>query len=191
MAVEIQVESLDKVEEGIRGAYVEADGKFTLDPDRYAEIRAQGLKKKNTELLGKVKESQTSDQRIADLEREVRQYKLTTPLREIALKAGVFADSVDLVLLDTAKRFRLDDDGAIMVLDEHGDPTAITPHRFFEDLYKQQRPRFFEASKAGGSGATNDKKSGGSQQTLSRAAFEALPQDERAQFFKGGGRLTD
>src|ERR1041384_3443624 len=55
MPVEFQVDSLDSVDESIRGAYVENEGKFTLDADKYAEFKAQGLKNKNKELLTKLK----------------------------------------------------------------------------------------------------------------------------------------
>lgn len=48
---ELIVDSLDRVEESQRGFYVEAEGKFHFDPDKYAESRAQGLKTKNRELV--------------------------------------------------------------------------------------------------------------------------------------------
>src|ERR1041385_3689602 len=54
MPVEYVVDSLDTVDESLRPAYVENEGKFNLDPDRYAEVKAQGLKSKNKELLGKL-----------------------------------------------------------------------------------------------------------------------------------------
>lgn len=59
MAVEHVVDTLDAISEDVRGAYVESDGKFTLDADKYAEIKAAGLKKKNNELLGKVKQHES------------------------------------------------------------------------------------------------------------------------------------
>src|ERR1041384_1836376 len=57
MPVEYQVDSLDTVDESIRGAYVENEGKFNLDPDKYAEVKIQssGLKKKNSDLIAKEK----------------------------------------------------------------------------------------------------------------------------------------
>ena len=51
MPLEFVVKALDQVEESIRGAYEERDGEFHFDPDKYAEIKAQGLKNKNRELL--------------------------------------------------------------------------------------------------------------------------------------------
>src|SRR5688572_28323539 len=54
---EIVVDSLDTVEESLRPAYVGNEGKFNLDPDKYAEVKIQssGLKKKNSDLIAKEK----------------------------------------------------------------------------------------------------------------------------------------
>src|ERR1051325_3532636 len=54
MPIEIQVDSLDQVDESMRGVYVEDNGKFRLDVDKYADFKSQGLKTKNTELLSKL-----------------------------------------------------------------------------------------------------------------------------------------
>lgn len=51
MPLEYTVESLDTVEDGLRGAYVESEGKYQLDPDKYHEIKAAGLKKKINEKI--------------------------------------------------------------------------------------------------------------------------------------------
>lgn len=70
MAIEFVVESLDQVGEDLKPAYVEVDGKFQLDADRYAELKAAGLKKKNAELLGKekaLKENLTRLERFKDV----------------------------------------------------------------------------------------------------------------------------
>jgi len=70
MPIEYVVESLDQVDESIRPAYTEADGKFQLDADKYAELKAAGLKKKNGELLGKekqLKEALTRLERFKDV----------------------------------------------------------------------------------------------------------------------------
>lgn len=238
MPVEFTVESLDTVDESIRGAYVENEGKFNLDPDKYAEVKAQGLKSKNKELLGKLTkandglkrfekladfeeddlaefqtwrenkdktpppddktgkaseelqaqfekalgkekakfttELSTREARIAELERENKHFKLTVPLRDIAAKAGVIAEDMELVLLDTAKRFALNEDGEIVVLDEDGDPTDITPQKFFDTLYREQRPKFYAASGAAGSGAPSNTGSSGGKRVMRRADFDKL-----------------
>ncbi len=89
MPVEFVVDSIDSVDESIRGAYVENEGKFNFDPDKYAEIKAQGLKSKNKELLGKlskVNESAKRFEKFAELEDddlnellELREQKLNPP----------------------------------------------------------------------------------------------------------------
>jgi hypothetical protein len=249
MPVEIVVDSLDTVDEPLRTAYVENEGKFHLDPDRYAEFKAQGLKSKNKELLGKLTKANdglkrfekftdfedddltefqtwrenkdkpppaddksgkgsdelqaqfdkalgkekakfateiaTRDTRIDELTRENKHFKLTVPLRDIAVKAGVIADDLDLVLLDTAKRFTLNEDDKIVVLDEDGDPTDITPQKFFETLYREQRPKFYAASGASGSGAPSSTSSSGGKRTMRRAEYDKMlmSDPQRAQAF--------
>lgn len=247
MPVEFTVDSLDTVDESIRGAYVENEGKFNLDPDKYAEVKAQGLKSKNKELLGKLTrandglkkfeklqdfefedddltefqtwrenkdktpppddksgkgseelqaqfdkalgkekakfttEIATRDSRIDELTRENKHFKLTVPLRDIAVKAGVIADDLDLVLLDTAKRFTLSDDDKIVVLDEDGDPTDITPQKFFDTLYREQRPKFYAASGASGSGAPSGTGSSGGKRAMRVADWSKLQLSNPAQ----------
>jgi len=234
---DIQVDSLDSVDESIRGAYVEADGKFNLDPDKYAEVKAQGLKSKNKELLGKLTkasdglkkfekfaefdesdleellelrankdkpvdkggnkpadderlaqlekqhkkalekltgEKTATETKAAELEKELKHYKLTVPIREAAAKAGVLAEDMEVVLLDTAKYFSLNDEGKIVVLDKDGDPTDITVNKFFESLYKEQRPKFYAASGAAGSGAPSSTKTASGKEVMRRADYDKL-----------------
>lgn len=255
MAIEITVDSLDSVDESLRGVYVEADGQYMLDPDKYAEHKALGLKKKNSELIGKEKQlkaelakfekfkdldldaleeffeareqgqqdngkGKPDGEQSPDLRRlnkqieklqgqlkqneatwqmereqmvaELRHYKLTVPLKEIALKAGVLPDDVDLALLETAKRFRLQDDGRILVVDEDGDPTTDTPERFFKEVYRDMRPKFYAATGAGGSGAAPGAKGGtGGNKTMKRTAFDALNAIQRAKAIKDGVQIVD
>lgn len=258
MPVEFVVDSLDTVDESLKSAYVEKEGKFNLDPDKYAEVKAQGLKNKNKELLTKLtqtkdglkkfekfaefdetdleellelrankdnpatKEPSAADAerlaqlekkykkdldrvtgektahetRIAELEKENKHYKLTVPVREIALKAGVIPEDLSLVMMDTANRFALSEEGKIVVLDEDGDPDpSITPQKFFETLYKEQRPKFFAASGAGGSGAPANAGGGSVGKTMKRADFNNLGRDQQKAFIAdvtaGKAKLTD
>ena len=65
------VDSLDNVEESIRSAYVESEGQFTLDPDRYADMKKQGLLRKNSELIGeqkRLKEQAAKWERFKDID---------------------------------------------------------------------------------------------------------------------------
>jgi hypothetical protein len=119
------------------------------------------LERLHAKALGKIgDESKAKDGQISELERDLKHYKLTVPLRDIAVKAGVIAEDLDLVMLDVQHRFKLDDGGKIVLLDADGDVSDVTPQKFFETLYKEQRPKFYKASDAGGGGAHNDKKVG-------------------------------
>jgi hypothetical protein len=248
---EIVVESLEGLDDSLKAVYTEKDGKFQLDPDKYSEFRASGLKKKNQEILGKLNESKSALKRyeklaevdddeieelltlrankgkdtstddkaaeerfnklldkerkrfeaekqpltskLGEYEQQLRHYRLTVPLKDIAVKAGIFPEDLDLVMLDTAKRFQLDDDGKIVVLDEDGDPASgVTPKTFFETLYKEMRPKFYTATGAGGSGAqgnTQTKSTG--KKTISRTEWQALTPAESSKFFAEGGTLKD
>lgn len=259
MPVEYVVDSLDTVDESIRGAYVENEGKFNFDADKYAELKAQGLKNKNSQLIQKLKDKDaglkrfekfaeledddlnellelreaknnppppdptkgkgndelqanfdralkkaqdkfnvdktTLETQIADLTKQNKHFKLTVPLRDTALKAGVIADDLDLVLLDTSKRFALDEDDEIVVLDEHGDPTDITPQKFFESLYKEMRPKFYAASGAGGSGAPVSTGGGAAGRSMRMADFQKLSSAQQQAFMAdikaGKAKLID
>ena len=258
MSVEFQVDSLDSVDESLKPAYVEKDGKFHLDVDKYAEIspKTQGLKTKNKELLGKLTkakdglkkfekladledddiaellelrenkdklndkgkepsaadaerlaqleklhkkaldkvsgEKTATETRAAELEKQLKHYQLTVPIRDVAVKAGVIAEDLELVLLDTAKRFSLSEEGKIVVLDEDGDPTDITPQKFFETLYKEQRPKFYAASGAGGSGAPPSNTSGSvGSKVITRSQWEKMSPAESSKFFTDGGKIKD
>src|ERR1051326_6374151 len=253
MPVDLIVDSLDSVEESLKPAYVEVDGKFTLDPDKYAEVspKTQGLKKKNQELLTKraqdkeilrrfEKLQELGDDDLAELlelreqkknapppadpnkgkgtgdlteydkvrkkvkdaaaakeaelqakldetTKQIKHFKLTVPLREIALKEGVLPEDLTVVMLDTAGRFTLDEQDKIVVLDEDGDATDITPQKFFGTLYKEQRPKFYAASGASGSGAPSaTAKGNGGQKIIKRSEFDALDQAARQAKIKDG-----
>lgn len=245
MAVELVVDTLDGVDEAVRGAYVEKDGKHVLDPDKYSEFRAQGLKNKNQELLGKLTAAKTATKRyeilgdvedddiadfsewlktrgqdngngkpkstdlqrqldkatqkhgtlekqIAELNAENKHFKLTVPLREIAIKSGVRPEDIDLAILDTQKRFALTDDNKIVVLDEDGDPTTITPQKFFESLYKEQRPNLYRPSGGAGSGASANTGGGASgKRTITRAMYDAMSHADRGAIDWKATAITD
>jgi hypothetical protein len=50
MPIEFEVESLDSVDEGLRAAYDERDGKHYFNADKYADLKAAGLKKNSVAL---------------------------------------------------------------------------------------------------------------------------------------------
>lgn len=86
---------------------------------------------------------------------ELKHFKLTSPLKSIALKSGVLAEDLDVVMLETQGRWKLGEDGKkIIFLDNDGDEdVSMTPEKFYGEIYKKLRPKFYTASGAGGSGA--------------------------------------
>lgn len=199
MPIEYEVSSLDGVEESLREAYEQGDGgKFKLNIEKYGELRAAPLHAKNRQLLDekkqldqKLKGSQSAEERAAELEKKLKHYELTTPLRDLLAKNRAFPEYIDLMLMELGKRFGTDDGGQLVVLDDAGNHTATKPEDFITKVYQHQRGHLFKASEVGGSGARNDSKAFTGGKTLSRNAFEALGHDERAQFISGGGTLTD
>jgi hypothetical protein len=212
--IEFEVTEIDKVEEEIREAYVEKDGKFRFDPDKYHELKAAGLIAKNKELIGsnkklseqvksleKVKDTagtdadriaQEKDQQIAELKRDLRESKIWTPVQQLAIKHGVLPDRVDAVmtLMRANNRFDVDDDGNLVFNDKRGEATAIKPVRAFEVYLREEIPWAFEASKTGGSGAKNGAKGGGGR-TITRESWDGMSEAQRSQAMKDGARVVD
>lgn len=71
MAIPLQVTSLDEVGDEFKGVYAETEAGFVLDPERYAEAKAAGLKKKNQELLGKLQTAQSAAKKFEGVEDDV------------------------------------------------------------------------------------------------------------------------
>lgn len=213
MPIEFEVTDLNSVEEEIRTAYVEKEGKFILDPEKYHELKAAPLLKKNRELLDekkKLSESakaleqkkqsatddvekqvQERDRRISELEQQNREYAIWTPVRSLATRHGVMGDRVDAVmtLLRAENRFDLED-GKLVYKDRNGYATTIKPERAFEVYLREELPWAFEASKAAGSGAQNGTKAG-SARTITRDSFDGMSQAQKDQAIKDGARIVD
>jgi hypothetical protein len=133
MAIELIVDKLDGLDDGIKDAYFKKDGKYYLDPDKYAETKR--------------------DSRIGELEKELKHFKLTVPLSDIMVKAGLNPKDTSLALLEVASKFALNEKGKIILLDDEGDDSGVTPERYFEEVYKKERPNLYLPPDAAGSGA--------------------------------------
>ena len=262
MPIDLIVDSLDSVDSSLRDAYIETDGKFQLDPDKYHALKAAPLATKNRQLLDEKKKLQDATKPferlkpIAELlgdadeeeitgfleayknrqagggksptdpdatkqlelkdklhakelkkredqlaqiqadyertQRELKEFRLWTPLRDIAIKANLSPEDWELARLDLSAqgRFGFDEDGKIVVLEE-GQPSSITPEKFFKEVYSDQRPKFYKASAAGGSGAPSQSSSGRGPKTMKRGDWNQLTPAKQAAFFKEGGTLTD
>lgn len=84
---------------------------------------------------------------------ENRTLKLTDKVRADFLDAGGRKVDADLALLETNGRFTLSDKGKVVVLDDDGDPSGVSPKEWFATQYKERRPNLFEGTNASGGGA--------------------------------------
>ena len=137
------------------------DGKGKLDIEKVLAKRIKELEDQQI---------RPAQERAEKAERELRQLRLTDRVRAAALEAEVIPEDVDDVLLLTTRHFDLDDKGAVVVLDDDGDPTGQTPKQWFAEQFKKRKPKFFKGTSASGSGArTSDGSgSGGGVVRLSR-----------------------
>jgi len=217
MPIEIEITDINTVDEEIRPAYVEKDGKFSLDVERFAEIKAQAVSRQNKKLLEEKRELmnaaksaeektksglgdiekqlQERDREITGLKSQVREYSIWTPVKDLALKHGVMPDRVNafMTLLRTGERFDMED-GKLVFKDRGGYATTISPQRAFEVYLREEEPWAFEASKAAGSGAQNGGRTPG-MRTVDRATFNTWTDAQRNSFMadvaKGQGRIID
>lgn len=214
MAIEFEVTDISTIDEEIRGAYVEKDGKHVFDPEKYHEMKAAPLIAKNRELIGDKKKlaeekkalekikgtaetdvekvAQEKDRTIAELRTELRESKIWTPVQQLAVKHGVMPDRIESVMtiLRSQGRFDQDDAGKLIFKDKYGDETAIKPERAFEYYLKEELPWAFDAPKTGGSGAKNGTKAGAGR-VLTRERFDTMSQAERDKVISEGTRIVD
>lgn len=115
MAVEFILDSLDQVEESLRPAYEEREGKFHLNADQYAELKAAGLKRKNAELLDgqkKLKEQFGKLERFKDVSEDdwdgYRQYVEAKQSGDPGVGGNGKASAADLEKAVEAEKKRFD-----------------------------------------------------------------------------------
>ncbi|MHB1065597.1 MAG: hypothetical protein ACYC1Z_14095 [Georgenia sp.] len=116
-------------------------------------------------------------------QKELRTLKLTDKVRAAAIEGGVDPKRIEDALRLNADAFDLDDQGRVVVLDEDGDPSAITPEKYWAEKEKVRRPYLYAGTGASGSGAPVDKKGGGAAaQDLSK-----LPPEDRLRLARERG----
>lgn len=167
-------------------------GKPQPDPDaaKQAEYEKKLWEKERKKLADEVAQKGAS---LEAAQRELREYQLWTPMRELFIAANGDPKDWEVARLDLAARkvFDFDEDRKIVVMEDDGTPSTITPERFFKELYPDQRPKFYRASAAGGSGAPSQSSSGRGPKTMKRGDWNQLTPAKQAAFFKEGGTLTD
>jgi hypothetical protein len=84
----------------------------------------------------------------------------------------------------------MDANGQPRIMNVKGDPFTI-PNLVDEMKANEVFGRAFEATGAGGSGASNGNKGGGNAKTINRQAFDAMSQAERMKISKEGVQVVD
>jgi len=127
-------------------------------PEEIAELKRKGAPASpdsdHLEALLKKRLDPVMQERDA-LAAENRTLKLTDKVRADFLEAGGRKVDADLALLETGKRFTLSEKGKVVVLDDDGDPTGLSPKEWFATQYKGKRPNLFEGTNASGGGAAH------------------------------------
>ncbi len=162
--------SPEQIAEAKRKAETGAGNKDDDDFEKRVTKRVQ-------EALDKVKPDLD---RVKTLEEENTELKLDNSLRQDAAAAGMLPEEVEdqiyLLVHGKKPRFKLNEKGKPVVLDDEGDPTGQTPREFFDKL-KKTRPKLFTGTTGGGSGGRGS--DGGT--VAGEAATRALP----------GGRMVE
>lgn len=103
--------------------------------------------------------------------------ELESAIRKAAIPAGVDPKDLEeyVIPLVMNRRIRLDGD-KVIVLDRDGDPTGLTPEKFFAEAFKAEAPKFYAAAGGSGGGSSGGS-SGGTRQvagTISRGDNNAI-----------------
>lgn len=119
------------------------------------------------------------------LKGELRTIRLDDQVRKAALEAGIISEDIEDVLTLTRANFDLDAKNRVVVLDEDGDPSTVTLQKFFTDVFKKRKPKFYKAPDVeGGNAGGGRRPSGGKTDAadLSKlSATERLAEHRRRQ----------
>ena len=122
--------------------------------------------------------------------KKLREYELWTPLREKAIEQGLDPAAWELAqaILEKKAAFTLEDNEIVHY--ENGKPSGTTPDEFFRDVFSVTHSRLYLPKTLPGAGTPNATTSGGTKNTMTRAAFEQLSPVKQAEFIKKGGSLV-
>jgi hypothetical protein len=140
-----------------------------VNAEEYRKLKAESTQRetdqlksegKFDELFKKWQEQKTADEKlftdqIAALNAKIDGYEIDGQLREAMIKGGVSKLAVpDLVELHR-KRVQKTEKGTLLMLDAPGgEPLDVSLEGFYSTVYKDQMPLYYEATGAGGSGAS-------------------------------------
>ncbi len=100
-------------------------------------------------------------ERLEAVEAENRKLKVTDTVRAAFIAAGGLEEDADDAVRLTEARFKLNDAGKVVVIDDEGDESTVGLKDWFAREYRKQKPKFFRGTDASGSGAREATGSGG------------------------------
>ena len=119
----------------------------------------QEMKAETQKLLDQQKAAY--EKQVSEADAKYRKVALTDRLKSLAVKHGVFPELVDDAVSLNAHRFDLNESGEPYLKDKDGDPSTTSPEKFWAEVYKQERPHFYQGTGTSGSGGRGGASSGG------------------------------
>ena len=169
--------ALDKERIAAREAQKQLKKFSNVDLERYEELLSREDLNEDPNLLRAKKKW---DKELSKLKQELEQRdaKLRTVLldntvRKEALEAGVNPEDIEDVMRLTSSKFKIDGD-EIFVVDDTGNVTSDTVADFFNNTYREIRPKYYVGSGKMGTGAVPNLQKGGTPSGLDAQYNEAL-----------------
>ena len=150
-----QYRELVDLKERIELEKLESEGEYKKALQTTEEKYKTTLSKerdKYTSLLNEATEKQQT------LMQQLEQVQLVEKGKTAMIKSGVLAEDVDDVWSLTSKYFQLGEDAKPVVLDDDGNPTSLTIDEFYDNVYKERKPKFYASKRKGGGGSPTGNK---------------------------------
>ncbi len=134
-------------------------------------------------------EREKAAKELADLQATILRQNVISKASEVA--SDLTKDTARAKLLSEQISSRLSlVDGEMRVLDSSGNLTVSTIEELTASI-KTEYPFLVDGSQAAGGGAIGSTSGAGSSKIMTRADFDAMSQAKRAEYIKGGGKLTN
>lgn len=167
------------------------DSKGVISDDKLKKLTAERERSEKKLKDTHRAEIEAEKAKTLDAQKELRSFKMSMTLKDLALKADVLPDRLDSFLKTTGDRFTLNEHGDLIALDDEGDPLDMKPEKFIVDKLREAYPWFFKAAEQGGSGARNNGGEARGGKVIKRATFDQMNATQRAEHFKSKGQIID
>lgn len=127
------------------------------------------------------KEKETLEQKLEAVEAEKDAFILQTKGVELFGKAKGDPESLDLLLMALPKHFKLNEKKQLVPIDDDGDPLPEDAESYFAGKFKSKYKGLFLSEEIGGSGPEGNRGAKPKSNTITRAQFNAMSQEERHQ----------